>query len=859
MGYSTLKAALDAVVRTNGNQQITGANLNGVMTTILQGVDVMDRANPADTSGLNKVVLQKDMTFAEQVTGQNTIFEIRDSFNLGGESVSIPANSILLFNGGNVKNGVLSGNNTSIIGGDYQLFDGITFSGTWKGDINACWVGAKQNDNSFDNSAILQAWFDNYCEYFPGIVFPCSVYYFSSAVVLSTDKRNKHIYGDGSTFNVNISANDAVFITLNVGEAFSLRDVKIQNVRTTGAYNISKTTALHLIRTHQFGIQGVEIRNFDKGVWLTDVWYGNFYGKNSFWQNRIAIFLDVTSSQEVNTIDLHNIRVSGCDIDAAKTLYPQESGESETDWAMRYARCGVDVHCTTYGVKYSGMVIEGVDYGIRYNYRPRSTQATIDALIIIENCYFEGNTQNDIYIGKGYVINPNNLANYYVIAGGHVKIDSCLFHSTLDPHIYIKDCYTLITNCSPVKFVQDYQYARSMIDAGEEVSANMGAGSGMTIKRSEKLQFPDANGNVYPSTIRQTTGNIRNRNMASGLLNGTNALNINTSIFTSNGSGVARYIPTVQGLTDAPRVNVHFGIQPYEMDIMDNIYHVRIPSGNGSVRVGCNGSQYITCVYSFRNDGIEITEFMRRWKAGTAYEGYVNQVFPFKVRSVPAEGKLYMDNYQGVESLIGVGKKAIDDGFSFSTGYYMFVDALCYIFFAYSVPRFNSDLVQCGRAYNELGISGSSTAQYNKFRFICTDAQRANLRPRLNAVIYNTTSKQLQIYDGTQWVELTDPFKRYVYAESGASISARATAPDLPGQTYFNYATGITYRYALTSVDRYNGEWIGDIGQVSALDHPNGYDATSNPLDYATELTAGEMVRYNGALYKWDGTQFVAL
>ena len=37
MGYSTLKAALDAVVKTNGRQEITGANLNGVMTTLLQG------------------------------------------------------------------------------------------------------------------------------------------------------------------------------------------------------------------------------------------------------------------------------------------------------------------------------------------------------------------------------------------------------------------------------------------------------------------------------------------------------------------------------------------------------------------------------------------------------------------------------------------------------------------------------------------------------------------------------------------------------------------------------------------------------------------------------------------------------
>ena len=128
MGYSTLKAALDAVVRTNGQQQITGANLNGVMTQILQGVDIPNRSNPADTSGMEYLVLDKTKTFAEQVTGTNTIFEIRDNFDLGGNSVSLPAGSILKFNGGKVINGTIVGNETKILGN--ARFD-CSFSGTF--------------------------------------------------------------------------------------------------------------------------------------------------------------------------------------------------------------------------------------------------------------------------------------------------------------------------------------------------------------------------------------------------------------------------------------------------------------------------------------------------------------------------------------------------------------------------------------------------------------------------------------------------------------------------------------------------------------------------------------------------------
>lgn len=108
MGYTTLKAALDSVVKTNGRQEITGSNLNGVMTTLLQGVDIMDRSNPADTSGLNKVVLNKSRTFAQQVISTNTIYEIRDAFNLGGGSVNIPAGCVLNFNGGSLTNGTIN-------------------------------------------------------------------------------------------------------------------------------------------------------------------------------------------------------------------------------------------------------------------------------------------------------------------------------------------------------------------------------------------------------------------------------------------------------------------------------------------------------------------------------------------------------------------------------------------------------------------------------------------------------------------------------------------------------------------------------------------------------------------------------
>ena len=86
-----------------------------------------DSENP---NGMGYLVLKKNKTFAEQVTQENTIYEIRYNFDLNEASVQIHAGCVLKFDGGSLSNGTLSGNDTRI---DYTgtIFDGIAISGTW--------------------------------------------------------------------------------------------------------------------------------------------------------------------------------------------------------------------------------------------------------------------------------------------------------------------------------------------------------------------------------------------------------------------------------------------------------------------------------------------------------------------------------------------------------------------------------------------------------------------------------------------------------------------------------------------------------------------------------------------------------
>lgn len=80
----------------------------------LLGIDTLKLANRDNTNGMGYVILRKNKSFAEQVTKENTIYEIRYDFDLNGQEIIIPNNCILKFEGGKIFNGKLIFNSTYI-------------------------------------------------------------------------------------------------------------------------------------------------------------------------------------------------------------------------------------------------------------------------------------------------------------------------------------------------------------------------------------------------------------------------------------------------------------------------------------------------------------------------------------------------------------------------------------------------------------------------------------------------------------------------------------------------------------------------------------------------------------------------
>lgn len=96
--------------------------------TLINGLLKLKDRDSHDGKGY--VILRLDKSFAEQVTINNTIYEIRYDFDLDGKSVTIPAGCVLEFEGGSLSNGTISADASLTIRDDgRKIFDDIKFVG----------------------------------------------------------------------------------------------------------------------------------------------------------------------------------------------------------------------------------------------------------------------------------------------------------------------------------------------------------------------------------------------------------------------------------------------------------------------------------------------------------------------------------------------------------------------------------------------------------------------------------------------------------------------------------------------------------------------------------------------------------
>lgn len=227
-----------------------------------------DSQNP---NGMGYLVLEKDKTFASQVTAANTIYEIRYDFALAA-NFTMPAGCTLRFNGGSLSGAyTITGNGTKIEAGITKIFNtDITFSGDWAVEESFPeWFGAIPNVSTVDSRGAIQKCLDSF-----SVVRLNGQYYLLSnnnGVGIAMPDRGRIL---GNNYG------RSYMVTSNMGDAIRAADTSITKIIVVGTSCEIKNIHLHGHhtsdwQTNQNDLFGIYSDTIESRVNIEDVaiWY----------------------------------------------------------------------------------------------------------------------------------------------------------------------------------------------------------------------------------------------------------------------------------------------------------------------------------------------------------------------------------------------------------------------------------------------------------------------------------------------------------------------------------------------------------------------------------------------------------
>lgn len=149
------------------------------------------------------VILQKNKSVAEQVNASNTIYIIRHDVDLKSDSLNIPNNCVLKFEGGTITNGKICLNNTRLEG--TMGFWNVRLSGNCTNSVLSSDLFILDKTGKIDNSIDVQSMFAIGVD---SVSFSKGIYSFSDICV----KNDVCIFANGSTFVSTLASEDYAVI-----------------------------------------------------------------------------------------------------------------------------------------------------------------------------------------------------------------------------------------------------------------------------------------------------------------------------------------------------------------------------------------------------------------------------------------------------------------------------------------------------------------------------------------------------------------------------------------------------------------------------------------------------------------------
>lgn len=463
------------------NSQITAAvklNPEDLQNNSSGQIEEANRAYDTSTfSGLGYRILRKNIQNNKNILTQsminmpNNVYQIRYDFDLNGATINLPANSVLQFVGGSIKNGTIIGQNTKIRTDKIAFKSNIKLKGSFIGDVRTSWFEIDSTDctdtldsifNVFKgyNIIIDEGIYNISTKNLPREDIPTqySIFILNSNTnvilngtikLLSNDLTNYQIFRLYNIDNVIISGNGSIVgdvethtgttgewghgISISSSRHITVKDISISKCWgdgiTIASYsedNLSKDITIdNIVSTYNRRL-GVSLISGDGIKFINSTTEGN--GTINGTAPKMGLDIEPNPNETLN-----HILVDNCLIKDKGTCYiPSTASIEDIDYKIIIQNCNIPSQfnisgpCTFKGNR------------VRFAYISNVRYAEIQDNHIYENLIFAGNDSTPITNTKvvGNNITPlNNAAHNAAIVfdGSAVTLDKVTFvNNTID-------------------------------------------------------------------------------------------------------------------------------------------------------------------------------------------------------------------------------------------------------------------------------------------------------------------------------------------------------------------------------------------------------------------------------------------
>ena len=304
----------------------------------------------------DRIFLNTEMSLGAQLTAPNKQYVVKNKYDLKGDTLTIPPSSELVFKRGQIINGHISFDNTTITAKDRVLFKGVTAGGT------------------IQNKTIIVKWFDCTVKNTPEenfrtlkyAVLPVAI--LSGADVYHSEKGTYKIWGQYPIYESSWKT-DHSFI----------RDFRGITISGTGHKTIIKAIKYDMAKNPGDVFNMVDLKNLNiKDIGITSDFTDNENAPHG--TNGISL---------VETIE--NVSISNCRIFDLPSVY--NSSEVTVDGGHGITIQAADANTVQRNIHIFNNIIDNVSLGLDYS------KGKLGEKGVVESVIFEGNTVTNSYVG----------------------------------------------------------------------------------------------------------------------------------------------------------------------------------------------------------------------------------------------------------------------------------------------------------------------------------------------------------------------------------------------------------------------------------------------------------------------------